>query len=267
MMKHNKKRNTAFLYECLIKEITKAIVRKDNDRKEIAVNIVKENFSKGSILYNDLQLYKQLLETKGLNSEFAQRFIVEVKKDWDNLDRKEVFNVQTDLIKKINEQLGPDVFGNFVQNYRNLATVGQFFNSSSLGAKNRLVLEDKIKNLVMIKENKQKEEKLLHIDKLTYKTFVNKFNETYQHALRPEQRNLLTNYITSFSDNGLGLKAFMNEELGRLKEEITSLEGSEYDDKLNLVKERLDSYSTKPLNEDVVKEVFYIQDLLAEIKK
>ena len=26
-MKHNKKRNTAFLYECLIKEMTKAVVR------------------------------------------------------------------------------------------------------------------------------------------------------------------------------------------------------------------------------------------------
>ena len=32
-MKHNKKRNTAFLYESLIKELTVAIVRKNNDRK------------------------------------------------------------------------------------------------------------------------------------------------------------------------------------------------------------------------------------------
>ena len=33
-MKHNKKRNTAFLYESLIKELTKSIVRKENIRKE-----------------------------------------------------------------------------------------------------------------------------------------------------------------------------------------------------------------------------------------
>jgi len=32
-MKHNKKRNTAFLYESLIKELTKAIVRKQTDPK------------------------------------------------------------------------------------------------------------------------------------------------------------------------------------------------------------------------------------------
>ena len=266
-MKHNKKRNTAFLYECLIKEITKAVVRGDTTKKQKIVDIVKENFSKGSVLYDDLQLYKQLLETKNLKQDFAGRFITEVKKDWQNLDRKKVFNQQTKLIQKINESLGTGVFGNFVQNYRNLATIGQFFNSNSVSARNRLILEDRVKNLVMIKENKKKEEKLLHLDKLTYNPFVNKFNETYQHTLREEQRLLLTNYITSFSDNGLGLKGFMNEEIGRLKQEIDNVSNPLYETKLSQVKEKLDSYKNNPLTEEVVKEVFYIQDLLAEITK
>lgn len=119
----------------------------------------------------------------------------------------------------------------------------------------------------MIKENKQKEANLLHLDQLTYNTFVNKFNETYQHALRKEQKQLLTNYITSFSDNGLGLKAFMNEELGRLKEEIVSLNETPYAEQLVQVNDKLESYSKVPLTEEIVKEVFYIQDLIAEIKK
>ena len=266
-MKHNKKRNTAFLYECLIKEATKAVVRKDNVRKDDIINIIKDNFSKGSALYEDLQLYKQLMETKNLEQDFATRFITEIKKDWESLDRKKIFNEQTNLIKQINEVLGSDVFGNFVQNYRNLATIGQFFNSNSVGARNRLILEDKVKTLVMIKENKQKDSSLLHLDKLTYNTFVNKFNETYQHTLRKEQKELLTNYITSFSDNGLGLKSFMNEELGRLKDEVASLSESLYADKLKQVGDRLESYSRVPLTEEIVKEVFYIQDLIAEIKK
>jgi hypothetical protein len=266
-MKHNKKRNTAFLYECLIKEITKAVVRKEEDKKAMVIEIVKENFSKGSPLDRDLQLYKQLLETKNLKLDFASRFITEVKKDWQELDRKEVFNAQTILIKQINENIGPDVFGNFVKNYRNLATIGQFFNSSVLTAKSRLVLEDRVKSLVMIKENSQKEEEFVHLDKLTYNTFINKFNETYQNSLRDEQRQLLTNYITSFSDNGLGLKSFMNEELGRLKGEIAKLNDSPYAEKLVDVHNKLSSYSEVPLSEEIVKDVFYIQDLLAEIKK
>jgi len=154
-----------------------------------------------------------------------------------------------------------------VQDYRNLATIGQFFNSNSSSARDRLVLEDRVKTLITVKENKQKEQGLLHIDKLTYNTFVNKFNEAYQHSLRSEQRKLLTNYITSFSDNGLGLKSFMNEELGRLKSEISEISDSVYSDKLSLIEQKLDSYRQQPLTEAIVKEVFYIQDLIAEIKK
>ena len=33
-MKHNKKRNTAFLYESLVKELTKAVVRQTNEKKK-----------------------------------------------------------------------------------------------------------------------------------------------------------------------------------------------------------------------------------------
>ena len=37
-MKHNKKRNTAFLYEALVKELTKTVVEKDNNKKNIMNN-------------------------------------------------------------------------------------------------------------------------------------------------------------------------------------------------------------------------------------
>ena len=64
----------------------------------------------------------------------------------------------------------------------------------------------------------KKEKEMKHIDNLTYKTFVNKFNDTYKNSLKENQKKLLTNYIISFSDNGLGLKSFVNEELGSFKE-------------------------------------------------
>ncbi len=93
-MKHNKKRNTAFLYECLIKELTKAIVRKDEDTKNKIIKTIRESFSRGTVLDEDLQLYKQLLETKAAPEE-ATRYLIEVRKDWESLDRKEVFNAKT----------------------------------------------------------------------------------------------------------------------------------------------------------------------------
>ena len=38
-MKHNKKRNTAFLYESLIKELTKSLVNKDEEKKQQIIKL------------------------------------------------------------------------------------------------------------------------------------------------------------------------------------------------------------------------------------
>ena len=221
-MKHNKKRNTAFLYECLIKEMTKAVVRGELQKKQQIVETLKRYFSKGTPLYNDLQLYKQLMETKNLEESLGIRFMEEVKKDWQTLDRKEIFNKQTQLIREFNQSI-PEAFGNFIPNYKSIATVGQYFNSEGLKAKTRLLIEERLKTLVISHSGAIKEQKLKTVDSLTYNTFVNKFNDTYKESLLKEQRELLTNYITSFSDNGIGLKMFMNEEIGRLKEQCENL--------------------------------------------
>ena len=127
-MKHNKKRNTAFLYECLVKELTKAIVRNDNDLKLKITEVIKENFKKGTILKKDLEIYNSLLEGTG-QTEYAKslRVIYEIKKDYDNLDRKVVFNAQTKLIKQINESFNSAIWNNFIGNYKNMATADMFF--------------------------------------------------------------------------------------------------------------------------------------------
>ena len=39
-LRHNKKRNTAFLYESLIRELTKAVVKKDDFLKEKMVKMI-----------------------------------------------------------------------------------------------------------------------------------------------------------------------------------------------------------------------------------
>jgi len=264
-MKHNKKRNTAFLYECLIKEMTKAVVRGELQKKQQIIETLKRYFSKGKPLYNDLQLYKQLMEPQKLEESLGLRYMKEVKEDWESLDRKQIFNEQTNLIKEFNQNL-PEAFGNFISNYKSIATVGQYFNSNGLKAKTRLLIEEKVKGLVISHPRTIKEDKLKTLDNITYNTFVSKFNDTYKEALLKEQRELLTNFITSFSDNGLGLKIFMNEEIGRLKNKCDQLSEGQWSDKIQLVKSKLEHYKTNPLTEEVVKDVFHIQQLLSEIK-
>ena len=264
-MKHNKKRNTAFLYECLIKEMTKAVVRGELQKKQQIVETLKRYFSKGKPLYNDLQLYKQLMEPQKLEESLGLRYMKEVKEDWESLDRKEIFNEQTNLIKELNKRI-PEAFGNFIPNYKSIATVGQYFNSNGLKAKTRLLIEEKLKTLVISHPQAIKKDKMKTLDNLTYNTFVSSFNDTYKETLLKEQRELLTNFITSFSDNGLGLKMFMNEEIGRLKQECDQLSESKWSDKMILIKKKLEDFKNKPLTEEIVKDVFHIQQLLSEIK-
>ena len=59
---------------------------------------------------------------------------------------------------------------------------------------------------------------------------------------------------------------FMNEEIGRLKKECENLSEGKWSDKIKLVKEKLEKFKNKPLTEEVVKDIFHIQQLLSEIK-
>ena len=267
-MKHNKKRNTAFLYECLIRELTKAILKEDKQGQTKVKGLLREFFTKGKVLAKELDLYKSLLESKELNQDFSRRLMVETKKDFDELDRKDIFNEQTALINKINKALGNKAFSNFVPNYKDLATIGLYFQNSNLGAKKRIMLEDKVVGyLTRLDENRTE---MKPVDSLEFKMFVKRFNETYEHSLLREQKDLLSNFIVSFSDNGLGLKSFMNDEIGRLKESVSSnidQSNTPLNENFKKVRAKLDSYSKRPIDSKMVEEVFYIQDLLAEVKR
>lgn len=270
-VKHNKKRNTAFLYESLITELTKTIVRGQNERKQKVLEIIKKYFKSSSPLKKELEVYKSILESDKMSMNLSQRFLFEVKKDFDNLDKKEIFNEQTSLIKEVNKTLSNSVFSNFISNYKNIGSLYQYFHSDNSKAKSRLIIEQRVLS-IMASDKTEKETEMRHLDNLSYKTFVNKFNETYDKTLRKEQKDLLTNYITSFSDNGLGLKSFLNEEVARLKGlieecfETQKIKNNEnFLNNTKRILEKLENYKNVPITEDLVKEVFYIQDFVSEV--
>ena len=264
-MRHNKKRTTAFLYEILIKEYTKSVIRKEEDKKKQCLLILREFFS-NTVLKKEKDLIFSILETKEISKERGEKFLQEVKKSYKELDKKKIFNAQTKLIKKINESLSKSVFSNFVSDYKNIATTWQYLNSNSVtDPMQRVLIEERMIKSISTKREEKKEMK--HVDNLTYKMFTKRFNDTYKNSLRENQKTLLTTYITSFADNGLGLKCFLNDEIGRLKKEIKENNSEQYSEKMQKVHEKLESFSRIPITEEIVKEVFYIQDLIYEVFK
>ena len=122
-IKHNKKRNTIFLYEALVRELTKATVEKDESRRETIFDIVKEHFDSNSLLGREVKIYKNILETKDAKSNIAEKILSESKVEYSVLNKKKIFSEQSRMISKINKELSKDVFNTFVPNYKNLATL------------------------------------------------------------------------------------------------------------------------------------------------
>ena len=102
-LKHNKKRNTAFIFEALIRELTKSIVDQNIKNKKIIVSLIKENFKSTTLLGKDLNLYKGILETSNLDRHTAEKLIFESRMQHCVINKKELFKEQTQLINKINK--------------------------------------------------------------------------------------------------------------------------------------------------------------------
>ena len=268
-LKHNKKRNTAFLYETLVRELSKSVMESSANRKNKIYNILKEFFSKEKPLGKELSLYKSVVDTHGLNEYTAEKLLFETKMRRSGMDKEKIFLEQTELIKRINRELSKDVFNNFVPNYKNLATICQIFNNEDISIKTKVLLEaDILQSLTSTKKEEKREMK--PIDNLVFKSFVEKFNDKYG-KLHEEQQMLLGRYITSFSDNGLGLKLYLNEEIERLQTEVErslkfeEIEGdTEMTKKTKDVLEVIDDITRRDIDEDTLGQVLKIQNLVRE---
>ena len=267
-IRHNKKRNTAFVYEALVREATAAILKEDVERRDKAVSIIKRHFHSKSLLRQDLECYRSLYENQNLDETTSQRIINESRRQKMMIDPTGLFKQQTDLIHDVNKDLSPQVFNNFVPNYKSLATIDQLF-SKKTSPKNRIIMEAEIiKGMSLF----QQKIKIDEVDNLTYKTFVKKFNDKYDSSLLQEQKELLTRYISSFTDNNLELKIYLNNEICRLKEDLTKAldtndikSDSEMVTKTKKIIEKLNSFANETINENVLMTVLKTQSLIGEI--
>ena len=271
-MKHNKKRNTLFIYESLVREITKCVVKKDEDKKAKIISILKEFFSPSTLLAKDLSLYKNLFETKEMKRELAEKLVFETRMEKAAMNDDALFSEQSNLISRVNKEISPEVFGNFVPNYKSLASIFQIFNPQT-PVKQRVLLESKILESMVEEPKATLARGLKPISSLAYKTFVKKFNDKYGDTLLKEQKHLLGLYIASFEDI-TELKVYLNEEVGRLRKVLSdSLDHKDFiadthmKESAKRVVEKLDAFALQDVNLSMVETVLKTQELIRELNK
>lgn len=267
--RHNKKRNSAFVYEALIREATVAILKKDFKRQKTAVNLIKKHFKEDSLLWRDLECHRALYENQNLDKETSEKILREAKLASRLIDPEGLFKEQSLLIHNVNKELEPSVFNNFVPNYKSLASIARIF-SNKTSPKDQVILEGEIiKNMInATRETSRNEE----IDSVVVRTFTEKFNHKYDTNLLEEQKELLTYYISSFTDNALELKIFLNEEIVRLKAQLIEAKATteikndpEMLAKTEEIITRLNEFSQRSIDDELLLTVMKTQSLVKEI--
>ena len=273
MSKHNKKRNTAFIYEALVREVVKQSIAKNTKKRNLAISLIKEFFNKNTLLYKDLQLYKSILETTQTKEKIAFKILVEAKTVKNNINKKVLFTEQSKIIKKINKELSPDVFMNYVPTYKYLASIGMFF-GDNLNPKQKVLLEEKILEHMTATESKNnlKEEK--QVDNLVVKSFVNRFNKTYNKNLLSEQKELINHFINSADpERKAEFQLYVDREIERLKNVLAQNQSLNEVSKDSSIKTKFDKVlnflqntNKEKINESFILKIAQIQELVKEIQ-
>ena len=266
-IKHNKKRNTAFVYEALVREGTSAILQGDVERRNKVVSIIKKHFPKDSILRKDLECYRSLYETKNLSESNCSKIIKESRLQKRLIDPQGLFLKQSDLIHDVNKELSPQIFNNFVPNYKSLASIYQMF-STDTSPKDSVLLENTV---LAHMQNREEVTEIVEVDDIVVNSFVQKFNSKYDQQLLDEQKTVLNLYIKSFGDNSVEFKMYLNEEIKRLKEEVRKAKASnlisadtDMLQKTEKIIEKLDSFKNTHIDEHVLSTVLKVQSLVKE---
>lgn len=246
-----------------------AILRNDHKKSNKVVTLIKKHFHSNSLLKKDLECYRSLYENQGIDMSLSEKILKEVRMQKMMIDPEGLFKQQTKLIHDVNKEITPEVYNNFVPNYKTLATIDQIF-STKTSPKNRIIMENEI--ISQMSARAAGNDNNVEIDNVTYRSFVSKFNEKYDADLLKEQKDLLTHYITSFSDNGLELKNFLNNEIGRLKEKLReSCDADEIKNDKDMLQKteeiisRLEAFSKEGITENVLMTVLKTQSLVEEI--
>jgi len=267
---HNKKRNTLFLYEALVREYTRAKLDKDELRVNEVKSLFVEYFGEGKVLREELKLYRTILDTRNSDKELAEKILEEAKIMFAGLNQKHIFQQQSSMIAKINRKLTPNFFSNYVPNYKDVATIHQIFNKKG-DIPTRMLMERQI-IMKMSSPRETIEENAEKIDKYVIHSFLNSFNKKYS-GLLENQKILLKKFMISSGEDNADFLVFMNDELGVISTSLSNAhkiaeakEDKEILKKLAEVKIKFEKMKEEEIDESFLQKVLKFQKLIHEIE-
>jgi hypothetical protein len=282
-IKHSKFKNTGFIFELLVRQITSEIM---SSNKSVAEVILKEHFNSKKELSKELKLYQYLINEKYNSEAKAEKFIDTIVEARKRLDEKKLTKEKYNLIKEIKETYNIDEFiKSPISNYKTLASIYKVFEVATIDEQfdptdvvsSRFTIaesiisssiqnkDSKIQNAVLEEYRKQDED----LRAISYKILVESFNSKYKN-LTTEQKTLLKEYINNINNTGK-LNDYVGNEVTKLVANLKEV-GSKLTDKVTRIKlaETIANVkkikSVKKIKEEHLSAMMMTYELLGELK-
>ena len=283
-IKHSKFKNTGFIFELLVRQITSEIM---SANKSVAERILKEHFNSKKELSKELKLYQYLINEKYNSESKAEKFIDTILEARKRLDETKLTREKYNLIKEIKDTYNLEEFiKSPISNYKTLASIYKIFEVASTEAQydptdivsSRFTITEsiinssiqnkdvKLKDLVMEEYKKQDED----LRAVSYKLLVESFNNKYKN-LTNDQKGLLREYINNINNTGK-LNEYVSNEITKLTNGLKEV-GSKITDKVTQIKlaETIANVrkvkSVKKIKEQHLSALMMTYELLSELKQ
>jgi len=228
LLKHSKVRNTAILFELLVRQIAADTME---NRDSPAIALLRKHFKEGTELYKELSLYRTLAEERFDGSQ-ATRFLSAAVQSRKQLNETMLRRSKYNLIRDIKNKL---VFENFINarisNYKLNASIFKVFEYNATDAPaeitrcNSTIIEHVVRKEagpVPVAESFTKEDPVIR--KLASKIVVDRFNEKYSN-LNTSQKELLREYVNSINNSPALLDTVKNQ-IPIIVENLNTLNGT-----------------------------------------
>lgn len=229
-IKHSKYRNTAILFELLVRQTTADLLQNKDSK---SVKILKKYFN-GTELGKEYKLYSQFNTMEKLSETKANIAINTVIEERKKLNQSELNKLKYNLIREIKSNYDIDNFFKAkIDNYKLYASIYTIFESqNSKDSDPKQLITNKINILEHISIDSKKEsegptlvEEFMKEDKeirlLAYKIMVEKFNNKYS-GLSQRQKDVLKEYINNISETE-NLKSYINKQIQQIKAELSEI--------------------------------------------
>ena len=283
-IKHSKFKNTGFIFELLVRQITAEVM---SSSKSVAEKLLKEHFNSKQELSKELKLYQYLINEKYNSESKAEQFINTILEARKKIDEKKLTKEKYNLIKEIKETYNLDEFiKSPISNYKTLASIYKIFETvvtdtqyepTDIVSARFTIAENIINSSIQNKDVKIKDAVLEEYRKqdddlraVSYKLLVESFNNKYSN-LTNDQKGLLREYINNINNTGK-LSEYVSTEVTKLVEGLKEV-GSKISDKVTKIKlaETITNIrkikSVKKIKEQHLSAMMMTYELLKELKE